>query len=58
MEYMYEAEIVYECGSAREFLDPVDNETTYPTQSINCQWNGAWSTDELMKCKCKLCRKL
>ena len=55
---MYEAEIVYECGSAREFLDPVDNETTYPTQSINCQWNGAWSTDELMKCKCKLCGKL
>ena len=39
--YMYDSELVYECGAAREFDDGAGG--TQPDVTLECQWDETWS---------------
>ncbi len=50
-KYLYDAEIIYECGDARQFYDDT-NDVLHPSQSVTCGWDGLWSETKLMPCQC------
>ena len=52
----YMANLTYDCGTAREFLDA--DGVHSPTQSMTCQWDKSWTpTPKLEECDWVACLK-